>query len=450
MQDILLDTKAFDIQLRDLNSNVEVYSAEWEQSETDPSLSYLNVFVPQKDVNKIDFSNGKREVHIQAKYFPSFTVFSVRLVVSDSSEKGYQLLSKIKAGIPEEFYAFSRLDYGSDLFQICASQLPYVNIDGRFSILLKLSSGVLANVAEIYSLAATDFAIGDSNDQEAKLLSICAPGKYYRYPSTGVDVTKYINSVVQHTELGENMSSQFERDSKFISDADFDSSDGSLDVLFMGEKEDPAGSLQSIDSLDTELLKKADDDFVRETLKEMSGTTPSSVFEIVDLDAVRFICKLDGEVTGTLLQGTVEYDRIFNSIGEKQEMAGYSITTANVSKGDVLIVNMQRSFPLPILFKIVNSGGDTLFMQATADNFIYFQTKVMLVVEDCIISYNRRYLDDVEHGIFKMTVTDDELKSLIAIASDRKTGAVSAILSGNTSIQGLRPIDHTGEIIGTI
>lgn len=116
------------------------------------------------------------------------------------------------------------------------------------------------NTAYICSVGDGDFMVSYSDDQSAQLLSICGPGKYYRYPTTGVDVTKYINSVVSHTDIGDVVSEQFSENGTSIQEMSFDSLTGDMQVVYTHEDyEGEDVSLLPIEQLDLESINITDE-----------------------------------------------------------------------------------------------------------------------------------------------------------------------------------------------
>jgi len=71
----------------------------------------------------------------------------------------------------------------------------------------------------IFDEESGDIAVGRSADQEAQLLVLCAPGDMYRYPATGVGLSRYVHSIIKKTDLAKRLEEQFLNDGKKISEA---------------------------------------------------------------------------------------------------------------------------------------------------------------------------------------------------------------------------------------
>ena len=96
--------------------------------------------------------------------------------------------------------------------------------------------------------------------QSSQLLSICEPGKYYRYPTSGIGTTKYIGSVVSNTDLGDKIIEQFKNNGISVQDAEFDASTGELQVIFFNEEIDQDEGLLEISELDVSEVDVSDEE----------------------------------------------------------------------------------------------------------------------------------------------------------------------------------------------
>lgn len=107
---------------------------------------------------------------------------------------------------------------------ITPAQLLLINPDGFYVMILQ------DGVPYIYSGTDTDFAIIDSAQQSAKLLLKCGPGKNYRYPTTGIDLDQYLNSIVERTDIGEKLMNELQDDGISLESAEFDTTDNGLSI----------------------------------------------------------------------------------------------------------------------------------------------------------------------------------------------------------------------------
>ena len=186
-------------------------------------------------------------------------------------------------------YFVCKFLFHSDNNGLCDGWENYTNI--RFDEFKSFYDNFY-NTAYICTSGDGDFMVGYSDDQSAQLLSICGPGKHYRYPTTGVDVTKYINSVVGHTDLGDVASEQFNENGTSIQEMSFDSLTGDMQIVFNHENyEDEDDNLLSVELLDLESISVTD-----EILAIVADEVDISDFDI-DYDNMEF----DITVPDTLL-----------------------------------------------------------------------------------------------------------------------------------------------------
>lgn len=244
VKDILLDIKEQDVLLADTASNNEpCFDVRW-------SGNVCNIIIPAIYTNYVFYdANGEFTCKVKISYKPLASAFSfaIQLVNGTSPVSGGNAASYI---------------YGSlEKTLLKASQLPIINTDGTYRLLFKRSSESVL----VYSGEESDFAIGPSDNQNAQLITLCGPGKNYRYPTTGIDITKYLNSVVAQTDLQEQIQNQFNADNKTIYSAEFDSQTGDLETFFSAEKEqdDDTSTLTPIAELDTSVIDNMTDDEIR-------------------------------------------------------------------------------------------------------------------------------------------------------------------------------------------
>lgn len=275
-QDITLNVQSGDALLGNVLKNVVYYDVVWGSLFETDDMFYANIVVPYNNVNLVKFVESDDtdvvfSVNTKAVYCPEDTTFCIRFVTLVDGV--YHLISDYRPTIPDEFPCKCRMEMGEEPSLIKACQLPFVNIDGYYKfVIVKGENDSYTSI--VFSAYSSDFIVSDNEDQAAQLLAICGPGKYYRYPTTGADVTKYINSVVPHTDIGDALYGQFKADNKDISDADFDSTTGLLDMKFNSYTSyDPNVQLIDVDSLDMRLFWVATDDYVSAVVKAMRDGT---------------------------------------------------------------------------------------------------------------------------------------------------------------------------------
>lgn len=467
MKDILFDVNAADVLFRDLNEGAVLYDTVWGALFPQDSELYMNIVIPSSDMNNISYSD-KDELNLffHSSYQPVCESFIVRLVMFDGIQ--YYPISDIKPGIQSEYCAFARLSFDGGLKEIEASSLPLIDIDGNFQLhVVKYYS---KRIAEIYSRTLTDFAIGEADDQSAQLLSICAPGKYYRYPTTGVDVTKYVNSVVSHTDVGEVALSQFNADDKYVHEADFESKNGNLVVAFSGSVEDKYNGNIPVEDLDLTILRNADDEYIRNNVSSNDSNIIKSdvLITIPDVDSVSMVLDLTAYDNDALyLDGSIENGKSFDDAGDVVSDIRCSIITAELHEGDVLYFDYPLMGGHPFLddivyFKIFDDNDELLYQSPVLEDYIpgivgmggafiykkkYFRCAIIL--KDCVIQYVNLAVSQSNNVRFirRSHLSDMDMTKLIILAVNQNSGIMTGHTAGNTKINNGMIMPRYGEII---
>lgn len=240
-RDIMMNIGNGDLLINDRsNQNEPCFVSEWEADN-------LKIFIPlsffkRKNIDYKNPSDFSFRCNIPFKSNPYDYEFFHISVYADSES--------VCEGI-----ASARIGDGQ-LSMISPRYLPLIDIDGEFSIHYKAESELKMVVT---SAKITDFTLGDSDNQVAQLLSLCAPGKYYRYPTTGIDITKYINTAVVNTDLAMVTTEQFDADGMSIQEMSFDSSTGNMKMLFNGGSVETDDNLLSVQALDYQAIDITDE-----------------------------------------------------------------------------------------------------------------------------------------------------------------------------------------------
>lgn len=264
-RDILMDIGKGDLLINDRsNQNEPCFVGEWSTS------GNLKVCIPTSffKKNNLDFKHpGAFSFRVNIPFYNGENAtFFFFVYVFDEENPNYTLL------VYSEFLRAYIFD--GKLGSIKHGHFPLIDIDHEFRICHTEDNKMI-----IYSAKETDFTIGNSDNQVAQLLSLCAPGKYYRYPTTGIDITKYINTAVVNTDLAKTVTEQFDADGMSVQEMSFDSVTGDMKVLFSGGRTDDGGSLLPIDALDLESISVTD-----EMIEEAGENIDlDSIFEYSDL-----------------------------------------------------------------------------------------------------------------------------------------------------------------------
>lgn len=277
-RDILVNTNTGDFIVPQHDAHESYYEVLWGKLFDGDSSEYMNIVVPTWAVGRIAYEDNRYECLVHASYYPVDSTFQIRFVFEGND--GYVDASTLNANIPvatTAVYYSSITDNPTDLL---ASQLPMIDVNGYFKIVFMKYDTFEYTRAIVYQADDADFSIGDSDNQSAQLLARCAPGSYYRFPGLGVDLTKYINSVVDHTRLTESLVNEYKSDYKTVTEAEFDNTTGDLKVQFSGTRVADDDNLTDPNLLDLELLRVADDEYIR-TLYKLALSTESNNEEAI-------------------------------------------------------------------------------------------------------------------------------------------------------------------------
>ena len=228
----------------------------------DTNTLYANIVIPTRKLGQLKpDDDGRNLINAKSPYYPYNKPFVIRLVELVGNEQ-YTEIEQSSCDFP-----VVSLAYNSGGRRINACELPFINIDGYFLVNISFGEEGADNIAEIYTADKTDFAIGGSDTQASRLLAICDAGKYYRYPTTGIGITDYVNSVVAHSDLGDKISKQHQDNGIPVQEAEFDATTGELQVIFSNEKTADDEGLVPVSELDLSELDITDD-----MLRELAET----------------------------------------------------------------------------------------------------------------------------------------------------------------------------------
>ena len=343
-KDILVNTQSGDLLISENDTQAAFWNVIWGKLFDSDGIEYMNIVVPSAYINQIQYKDNQFECLVQADYYPVNDTFQARLVVENVATGKYDLIQNYSINAPEAMGVVYYPTYTSKPQDIYACQLPSVDMDGRFKVLFKQYGNSVFSRAIIASAKDADFSIGESDSQSAQLLAKCAPGKYYRYPTTGLDLTKYINSVVEHTNMTTQLVKQYSADSKQITSAEFDSSTGDLQIVFSGTDEADDSNLSDPTALDVDLFRVADDDFVRAAYKEAQSVADDNSTYIEDLVSttdfmgiydIGNIAQLD-EIAPTITPGFLGDD------GTIEENTKSYIATMKLEAGKLYAINYNN------------------------------------------------------------------------------------------------------------
>ncbi len=442
-RDVVVDIGGADISLSDgLGKGSVFFDVVWGDvlPTDDGSHLYANVVLPIQYLGIMRYDqDGDFVMRVRMPYHPVSSNFIIRFITYDGG--GYSAMSystEIPTEVAAYTYAFNRI-----LPQkVTASRLPIVNINGEYLIRISKVDNNNFNRAYIYSANETDLEIGLSDDQAAKLLALCAAGKYYRYPITGVGATDYINTVVRNTDLSDKLKGQFEKNGMPVMSAEFDVATGDLKTTFSGEQEpEPDTDLTDIELLDLDLLRIADDDYIRRVQAIAESDGDEGIVSLMVMYGYLFGFYLfpDNTTEMSLLNdsvsdGTIDCD---GEIVDGEE--GQVVVMANLREGSIVVFDLpdNGNDSHPIYTCLSPMDGSVMDKCRVGRTFTRKDgvRECGLVIADMTIAYNMRREDlDNGNGVFLLGQTEANMKNLLAMAVDDVTGRLLGIIASSSNI----------------
>lgn len=454
-KDAIINVRSGDIVLSNSDDNVRYYEVKWGKIWDYDLDFYMNIIVPYYEIGKMTFSNNEQIVLVRASYHPVCQNFIVRLVVV-AADDTYRNMRDYVPLMPIQFHAFWKPTIDSIPKELSASELPLINIDGYYLVRLMSYNDSNFNMAMVYSAYHSDLKIDEADSQSAQLLSLCGAGKFYRFPMNGVDITKYINSVVANTDLGQKLQSEFESDKKLISEATFDSNTGDLNLAFDSNNEEDEGNLTPIEDLELDLFKVADDKYIETiTAEVIDEVDPSDVIvSFEDLSEVFGVYVFDG-VKKTRLADAVEQSVIFDADGNKETRGDYLIIKAAVKADSFIQFILPDDYDSPIIFTLAN-GVQILYKDyPNAKDSRWFNDEYKMgaiVLKDCTISYaiaRKDFGTAVSTNIYGVYVAEPDtetIKDFLVVTHNKVTSKLAGYVSMNTNIKAINLNQQTGHI----
>lgn len=474
-KDILVDTNGGDFLFQDRDKEVQYWDVVWGKLFEGDSVLYMNIVVPTRKANNIRYDDdGEFVCNVHAGYYADASYFFVRLVSKSMATGKYVDLHKNDVAVPLPSEAVYYPEFIGAPQSIRASQLLLIDQDGYLKVVFKRFNKGSFVRAIICQGGDVDFKVGAGDSQSAQLLARCAPGKFYRYPTSGVDLTKYINSVVEHTELTDSLVSEFRKDYKNISEASFDNINGDLEIIFSGANDADDKNLSDPNTLDVELLRIADDDYVRSLYKASQGILMNNDGFVEDVARwagnllgiwdIGGGCKLD-KVDYTPFHGSPT--QVITKTGEMVSDAnrGYMISSVECAAGKMYALNYIDNVPIEIGYTVNSSGirrsywkWDPLFLAEKGDKkyvdddvyildvakyYSYAQSKnrrCFIPLEDCTVYYYAGYANENDlnlKGCGVRPVADERgnFSTVLAIAVHPTTGKLYGIVSLDSVIE---------------
>lgn len=476
-KDILVNTQSGDWLISESDSQTAYWNVVWGKLFDFDESEYMNIIVPSAYINKIQYKDNQFECLVQADYYPMNDVFMARLVVENVATGKYNLIQNYSTNAPDAMGVVYYPTYTSRPQDINACQLPLVDADGKFKILFKRYNNSNFSRVIIVSAKDADFTIGESDSQSAQLLARCAPGKYYRYPTTGLDLTKYINSVVEHTDMTTQLVKQFSADSKQITEAEFDSSTGDLQIVFSGTEEGDDKNLTAPDKLDVDLFRIADDDFIRAAYKEAQSiaddnstfvedlVSTSNFMGIYDIGNSAELDKIAPAITSGVLKNDGTIVESTSSFVATMKLEAGKLYTVNYP-ADIVKTHTINARPL-----VVEWLHNTLFALYADEQPVYIDTpfrtrhiyetvryketfnnrRCFIPLVDLTVKFyagtSETYLSANGYGIYPVSDVSGNYNSILGLAENPITGKVTGIITNHSLIDDIKIDVKTNQIL---
>lgn len=491
-KDILVDTNKGDFLSPEWDKKIQYWEVIWGKLFDTDKAFYMNIIVPDNQRSTVRYDKDNRFVcYVHADYCAEAAHFIVRFVVRKNTDGSLMDFHTINQSVPYPSEGAYRQSFMSTPQLIYASQLQIIENGGYFQVEFQSYNGGNITRAIFYQAEAVDFQIGEGENQSAQLLARCAPGKYYRFPTTGVDLTKYIGSVVDHTDLSKVLQDEFEYDQKNITEADFNNTNGDLQILFNGANEAEDKDLDDPNTLDVELFRVADDEYVRALYKAAQGILMdnegyrSDILDwsgnLIGIWDVGSKCKLNKysyqypSTKQRITQGGVvtPSDGISYAVGHYKMEVG-KLYALNYD-GSVLPIDTHRiykdtasskdgSSPTITVWKwdglFAAEVGDSLFVDEpyfTTDYAEYLERnkalnrRLLIPLKECTFHcYIGSEQEDITtKGYGLTTVADDSgnYASILAIAKHPTTGKLYGIVSLDSQIEEVRIEINSGRLL---
>jgi hypothetical protein len=473
-KDLLLNIDVGDIQLeKGLSADNLCFTSKWGNilDGDNDGVLYLNIIIPSMYQNSLRYDeNDIFECNFKATYCPDTRYFFIRFLIDNNGI--YQNLDSSIIPIPNILSVKTYKNGSCELTDIGACQLPIININGEFKIVTRKTDNI---IAELYSMSSSDIDFGNSSDQSAKLLSLCAPGKNYRFPLSGVGITDYINSVVANSDLAEKLAKEFENNNTPISSAEFDPDTGDLKITQSADlEEDISGN---IEDLDLDIVLNASDEFIRETLKLTEDVSPEDIFkEFADLENIYGIFTL-GSVSMDIVNDNTLNDKTFSFYNESNksyfkgyDAPNYVVVSGMLYPGDLIMLNGFRweaqsqnqesgeviSVNTPFVLTAEDQEFDgtlikdeSLYSKVSVQVFDTRYDECGIVLKKCKVFYtlHAQELESKSRGVFRLNVNNDVVKDMLCLVHDPITGRLLAHISSNSNIQSVSLDQQRGRLL---
>lgn len=462
VRDILIDIDSNDVQFSEnIDKSSLIFDTVWGDlfdEDRDDNIVYLNIVVPSNYIQYLNYdTDGKFQCNVKADYYPNVSNFYVRFVTCINN-----IYNKVANKQLPDLSQAKTYNYGqSSLIDLIPSQLMLINESGYYTLLFRKE--VVYNIpnVEVYSMAEDDLSYGGSDDQSAKLLAVCASGKNYRYPTTGIGITDYINGVIENSDLNEVLIDEFEKNMTPIQDAEFDSTTGELNVSQSSELEQDLATTIGKDELDMSVVSITDDEHIRSlatTVIDSDVNYSDFLNEIAERTDIYRIYGLES-AKQVVLNDTSKNDTGYSFVkdgfgGYYSEMAksGYMVVTAILKKNDIVRFRLSDDVPVVFMTETNNISEKESFDTKWVELFNRDEYgSCGIIKKECYVHYcikaDKFKSNDV--GVFKLDINNNALQDLLVIVQDKHTSRLLGYVTTNSNILNVQMHKITGQIFLT-
>lgn len=452
VRDIIIDMNEHDLVTEDKSTaSMPTFDSVWGNIfDEDKELDVLicNIIIPEAYWSLVKYENDEMTCRFKAAYMPDTSNFRVRLVGLRYGR--YSLFNNIRGsfGLPVNSYALSK----NIAIPISACMLPYIDLDGEYMIkMIQHGDSESLDKAYIYSGKITDINIDYSDNQASQLLSLCGPGKSYRYPTTGVGITKYLNCVVAHSDLQKVLEVQFNGDSKPLQSADFDNETGKLDVLFYPEQEKADTDLEAVENLDKDFFNLFTDEYLRRNIVLNSVGDTDFIASLDNYpNILNILLFVDNYIGLSRIANKVEAGQ-FNAVGEVIPSDQYFIVSATLEANTIIMFDDETADKIEEAPLFIIDDIDETPLYVSLIEQPYWLTEKC---HKCFILKRRsviKYMISQEQfragkGLFAIPRESSNIKNMLVLAQDDNTGRLLALVSDNTNISDIT-LDEVSQYI---
>ena len=449
----MLDMDGRDLLIEDKSSVAEpVFDTVWGNLfEGDEKMDMLicNIIIPSAYRRLVEYADNEMTLRFKSAYKPDTRHFRIRPVALEDGRYSQFDCIREEPGVPAFSYALSK----NIAAPIAASVLPFIDIDGEFvARFMRNEKYKAVDKAYVYSSKQSDIAVDYSDSQASQLLSICNPGNLYRYPLTGVGITRYLNAVIQHSDLDTVLEEQFDGDGKPLQSAEFDNTSGQLDVFARPEAD--VSDTDSPDEVSIDFFTLFDDDYVRRNTVLMG---------VPDIDFIKIFDRYT-QFYGIILftDYTTEVRHIcdkvvpgrFDSEGNIVDSDEYFVVSTTLDADTVIMFDDELESELtdcPVF--IVNDVDESRLYTSLVNqpNWITEDChKCFVLKKRALLQYmvrQDRYRDG--KGLYVVPQTSSNIKNMLGLVQDSVTGKIKGLVSDSTNISDITLDEITRMIYST-